>query len=85
MLVGRQAVSLTFDHLRIVGGVAFDTVSGRFHRVNDTAAFILEQMKRRAPVPDIILQLADTFDIPIETAARDVEHFMAGLLKEKQK
>jgi len=77
-------VSLTFNHLRIVDGVVFDTVSGRFHRVTDTAAFIIEQMQRRAPVPNIILQLAETFAVPVETAARDVEHFMSGLLEEKR-
>ena len=77
-------MSLTFEHIRIVGGVAFDTVSGRFHRVNDTAAFIIERLKRRAPVPEIILQLAETFAVPVETAARDVEHFMSGLLEEKR-
>ena len=77
-------MSLAFDYIRIVDGVAFDTVSGRFHRVNDTAAFIIERLKRRAPVPEIILQLAETFAVPVETAARDVEHFMSGLLEEKR-
>jgi hypothetical protein len=76
---------LTFEHIRIVGGVAFDTVSGRFHRVNDTAAFIIERLKQRAPVPDIILQLAETFGIEVEVAARDLENFMGSLLKEKDK
>ena len=77
-------MSLTFNHLRIVDGVVFDTVSGRFHRVNDAAAFVLERMKQRAPVPEIILQLAEMFAVPVETAARDAEHFMSGLLEEKR-
>ena len=78
-------MSLEFKNLRLIEDcMIFDEVTGKFHRVSKTAAFIIRCMKSHIPIPVIIQMYTDKFNIPITIAARDIELFMNDIFEEKQ-
>ena len=74
-LNGGDAVQLS--DLKIVGGcLAFDVRSGKFHRVNESAAFVLDELKRQTPVKALVASYSRRYGISPDLAARDVELFL---------
>ena len=72
---GRNAVHLS--NLKIVNGcIVFDVCSGKFHRVSETAAFIISALKQQIPVPSIIATYSQRYEISPTIAARDIELFL---------
>lgn len=76
---GRKA---PFSTLQIIKGcIAFDTCTGRFHRVTDTAAFLIEELKKHVTVAEITDEYRRRFNISQSVAERDVELFLNDLTK----
>jgi len=74
-------MTVSFVNVRIIDNcLIFDEVTGKFHRVNETAAFIIDCLKKKIHITEIISSYADMFDVPITTAARDVELFLNDIL-----
>lgn len=72
---GGDAVHLS--NLKIINGcIVFDVCSGTFHRVSETAAFIINELKQQTPASQIIVDYSQRYGIPRAIAARDVELFM---------
>jgi hypothetical protein len=75
---GGDAVHLS--DLKIVEGcLAFDVRSGKFHRVNESAAFVIDELKRETPVGSLIETYSRRYGITPELAARDIELFLNDL------
>ena len=50
---GGNAVHLS--NLKIVNGcLVFDVCSGKFHRVSETAAFVISELKQQTPIAGIV-------------------------------
>jgi Coenzyme PQQ synthesis protein D (PqqD) len=72
---GGNAVHLS--NLKILnGGLVFDVCSGKFHRVSETAAFIIGALKQQTPIPAIIGAYSRQYKISPTIAARDIELFL---------
>ena len=72
---GGDAVHLS--NLKIINGcIVFDVCSGKFHRVSETAAFIINELKQQTPASQIIVDYSQRYAISQAVAARDVELFM---------
>ena len=72
---GGNAVHLS--NLTIVNGsLVFDVCSGHFYRVSETAAFIIDALKRQTPIPSIIAAYSQRYEISQTIAARDIELFL---------
>jgi Coenzyme PQQ synthesis protein D (PqqD) len=75
-----QGNAVHLSTLRIINGcLAFDVCSGKFHRVSDTAAFILSELIRRIPVSEIVASYSKRYKISPAIAARDVELFLSDV------
>jgi hypothetical protein len=73
--VNGQPVHLS--NLKIINGcLLFDVCSGKFHRISETAAFVLDELKKQTPISKIIVVYAQRYEIPQAVAARDIELFM---------
>jgi hypothetical protein len=57
----------------------FDVRSGTFHRVSETAAFILGKLGRKTPIPKLVGEYAKRYEISRAVAERDVELFLNDL------
>jgi Coenzyme PQQ synthesis protein D (PqqD) len=69
-------------NLRIVNGsFVFDVCSGCFHRVSESAAYILAELKRRTPVTALVAAYAQRYGITAAIAERDVNLFLNDLSK----
>jgi hypothetical protein len=72
---GGNAVHLS--NLKIVNGcLLFDVCSGKFHRVSETAAFIISELKQQTPIPSITAAYSQRYKISPTIAARDIELFL---------
>jgi hypothetical protein len=72
---GGNAVHLS--NLTIVNGcLAFDVCSGKFHRISESAAFVIGELKRQTPLGALITSYAQCYGISPAIAARDIELFM---------
>jgi len=68
------------DSIRIIHGrFVFDERRGSFHRVSESAAFVLGQLRQGAHVHTIISDYARHYDISTTIAQRDVELFVNDL------
>jgi len=75
---GGNAVHLS--NLTIVNGcLAFDVCSGKFHRISESAAFVIGELKRKTPFGALITSYSQCFGISPAIAARDIEFFMNDL------
>ena len=73
--VGGNSVHLS--NLRVINGcVLFDVCSGKFHRVSETAAYVINELKHETPLSQIVNAYSKRFDISPLIAARDIELFM---------
>jgi hypothetical protein len=75
---GGNAVSLS--NLRVIDGLLFDVCSGKFHRVNKSATYIITALQAEYPIPKIVQMYARDFDITPTIAARDIEIFLNELV-----
>jgi hypothetical protein len=59
---------------RVVEGetVVLDRKGGLIHQLNQTASYIWEKLDGKTPVSSIASLLAESFDIDLKTAERDV-------------
>jgi hypothetical protein len=72
---GGNAVHLS--NLKIVNGcLVFDICSGKFHRISESAAFVIGELKRQTPLEAIITSYSQCYGISPAIAARDIEFFM---------
>jgi hypothetical protein len=75
---GGNAVHLS--NLRIVNGcLAFDVCSGKFHRISESAAFVIGELKRQTPLAALIASYSQCYGISPDIAARDIEFFLNDL------
>jgi hypothetical protein len=54
----------------------FDTCSGKFHQVSETAAYVIRKLQDQEKMPDIIVAYSKHYKLPLTVAARDIELFM---------
>ena len=72
---GGNAVHLS--NLKIVNGcLAFDVCSGKFHRISESAAFVIGELKRQTPLGGLITSYSKRYGITPAVAARDIELFI---------
>jgi Coenzyme PQQ synthesis protein D (PqqD) len=72
---GGNAVHLS--NLKIVNGcLVFDVCSGKFHRVSETAAFVISELKQQTPIAGIVSAYSQRYKISPAIAARDIELFL---------
>jgi Coenzyme PQQ synthesis protein D (PqqD) len=72
---GGNAVHLS--NLKIVNGcLVFDVCSGKFHRVSETAAFVISELKQQTPIAAIVSAYSQRYKISPAIAARDIELFL---------
>jgi hypothetical protein len=72
---GGNAVHL--PNLKIVNGcLVFDVCSGKFHRVSETAAFVISELKQQTPIAGIVSAYSQRYKISPTIAARDIELFL---------
>ena len=72
---GGNAVHLS--NLKIVNGcLVFDVCSGNFHRVSETAAFVISELKQQTPIAGIVSAYSQRYKISPAIAARDIELFL---------
>jgi hypothetical protein len=72
---GGNAVHLS--NLKIVNGcLVFDVCSGKFHRVSETAAFVISELKQQTPIAAIVSAYSQRYKISLAIAARDIELFL---------
>jgi hypothetical protein len=72
---GGNAVHLS--NLKIVNGcLAFDVCSGKFHRISESAAFVISELKRQTPRGALITSYSQRYEISPAIAARDIELFL---------
>lgn len=65
------------SNLKIIDGcIVFDVCSGKFHRVSETAAFVIDELKQRTPVTAIVAAYSQRYGISPAIAARDIELFL---------
>lgn len=72
------------DYVAVATGEAGKTFHGLV-RNNQTAAFLMEQLKNECSEDDLVQALLDNYEVDEETAKRDVEQFVriigeAGML-----
>jgi hypothetical protein len=71
---GAITIHAGLSDLRILHGqFVFDICSGKFHRVSETAAFILSELKERTPLANIVTRYAARYGISCTVAERDIE------------
>ncbi len=75
---GGNAVHLS--NLKIINGcLAFDICSGKFHRISESAAFVIGELKRQTPFAALITSYSQCYGISPSIAARDIEFFLNDL------
>ena len=78
-------MTVEFKNIEVIDDcIMFDAVTGKFHRISETAAFIINRIKCNDPVPQIITEYADKFSVPLTKAAREIELFMSDLFENVQ-
>ncbi|GAB1467912.1 hypothetical protein MASR2M64_06040 [Candidatus Cloacimonadota bacterium] len=60
-------------------GFIFDPENGISYTVNDTGLFILKHLQKGVDKDDIISLITEEYDVNIENARSDMEHYMAML------
>ncbi len=80
---GKPAVDIELSivadlsNLKILHGrFVFDISSGTFHRVSETAAFILSELQRKVPIGQLVRHYSDRYEISRAVAERDIELFL---------
>ena len=58
------------------GCLAFDVCSGKFHRIGESAAFVISELKRQTPFGTLIASYSQRYEISPAIAARDIELFL---------
>ena len=72
---GGDAVHLS--NLKIINGcIVFDVCSGKFHRISESAAFVISELKRQTPFGALITSYSQRYEISPAIAARDIELFL---------
>ena len=72
---GGNAVHLS--NLTIVNGcLAFDVCSGKSHRISESAAFVIGELKRQTPFGALVTSYSQCYGISPALAARDIELFL---------
>ena len=70
---GGNAVHLS--NLKIVNGcLVFDVCSGKFHRVSETAAFVISELKQQTPIAGIVSAYSQRYKISPAIAARAISN-----------
>jgi hypothetical protein len=65
------------SNLKIINGcIVLDVRSGKFHRVSETAAFVISELKQQTPIAAIIAAYSERYEISPAIAARDLELFL---------
>ncbi len=68
------------SNLKILQGrFVFDVCTGTFHRVSETAAFILGEMKRKVSIDELVRHYSERYGISRAIAERDIELFLNDL------
>ena len=60
-------------------GFIFDPENGISYTVNETGLFILKKLQTGSNKDDIVSLLPEEYEVSLENARSDVEHFMAML------
>ncbi|MDD2229830.1 MAG: PqqD family protein [Candidatus Cloacimonetes bacterium] len=60
-------------------GFIFDPANGVSYTVNDTGLFILKHLQKGVDKDDIIPLITEEYDVNIENARSDIEHYMSML------
>ena len=65
------------SNLKIINGcIAFDICSGKFHRVSETAAFVIGELQRQTSIAAIVATYSQRYQTSPAVAARDIELFL---------
>ena len=63
--------------------VVVNLQTGFYHSLNETATFIFQLIRKDTGVPEILRELCARYDLPEETARRDLEECIESLVKEQ--
>lgn len=82
----RDGSSVSLSNLSIIKDcMLFDECSGKFHRISESAAFVVRALQAKAAMPNIIVAYSQEYELPLTVAARDIELFMNDIAtKEKE-
>ncbi|HEY0077944.1 MAG TPA: PqqD family protein [Pyrinomonadaceae bacterium] len=64
-------------------GVLVDLNSKRYYQLNETAMFIWKRLEKGQPLPEIIDDLTESYDVSPEHAARSIETLLENLQSRK--
>ncbi len=77
---GHPTAAVGLTNLKIIRNrFVFDTQTGKFHRISETAAFLLIELQRQTPVADLVMRYAERYAVPHPIAERDLELFLNDL------
>ena len=69
------------DKVKIYGErFVFDCITGSFHRISETAAFIIRELQRETKLLDIIELFSKHYNISTKKAVADVEILISELI-----
>lgn len=79
--------------LKINEELAFRTVDGRllvvnlqsgfYYSLNETATLIFGLIRQHKDIPEILQALSETYDVPVDTARRDLDECIDTLEREQ--
>lgn len=81
-----SAVELRMDVQSVIdpeGAVLLDLNRGTYFGLNEVAAEIWTRLKEGFTVAQIVEHVSSEFDVPIEEVQRDVDAFVAALVKKR--
>lgn len=79
-LIAHLAGAVGLTNLKIIRDrFVFDARIGTFHRISETAAFLLAGLQRQTPLVDLVTHYAERYAIPRAVAERDLELFLNDL------
>ena len=77
----RKLLQSDFANIRLLNDrFVFDARSGTFHRVSESAAFILVCMQCENDLARVVASYARRYSLPPAIAERDVENFLGDLI-----
>ena len=85
----RFTASPDYIHRKIAGKNVLVSIGGNianfngYVQLNDTAAFLWEQLREPRTAGELVTALTGEFDVTADQASADVEEFLGELLKEK--
>lgn len=77
----KLARRFNIDRIKIYGErFVFDCITGSFHRISETAAFVIKELQRETKLQDIIDLFSKHYGISTKKAVADIEILISELI-----